>query len=76
MSKEDKYLLKGIFAKQCLRHFMPPKYFEHLNQNPLSELRDINLVRDIFEDQSFLYKAAFDLNNKSIHFYCLRSNLF
>ena len=30
ISSEDKFFLKGKFAKQCLNHFMPETYFEHL----------------------------------------------
>ena len=41
MSSEEKYLLKGYFAKQCLKHFMPPNYFLYLESNPRLELQNV-----------------------------------
>lgn len=75
MSKEEKFFLKGQYAKQCLKWFMPNSYFEFLKQNPMKEIRDISIIRNILDDPKFSFKPAFDLSIKEIHFYCLKEDL-
>ena len=53
---------------------MPPNYFKHIESNPLKEMRDIQIIRDIIDSQ-FIYKPAFDLNNTRMHFYCDRTDI-
>lgn len=75
MEPDDKYFLKGQFAKRCLRHIMPPQYFEHIKNNPYREIRDINIIREIIDSPLFIYKPAFDMLTHKIHFYCEATKL-
>ena len=71
LSADEKFGIKGMFAKECLLYNLPQDYINGLKNNPLKEMTDIQKVRGILDSQKFkeLFPAAFDLKTKKIHFF-------
>ena len=71
LTADEKYGLKGMFAKECLLFNLPKEYTDDLKSNPLKEMADIQKIRTILESLFFTttFPAAFDLKTKKIHFY-------
>ena len=65
----EQFSFKGILAKEFLIKYSSEKEVENMSLNPLLEMSRIMSVREILDDESCPYKAAFDTNLKIIHYF-------
>lgn len=75
LSRNERYKLKGQFAKDCLMFTQGDKYRQECEENPIKLISDIEKVRQIMEADFCFFKPGFDAGRKSIHYYCLANAL-
>lgn len=61
ISVNEKYTTMGSVSKYILRQILPPQLVEKMMSNPMTSLRNIQLVRDILLDTQNPFKIAWDL---------------
>lgn len=70
MSADEKYALRGQFAKECIQHNLPIEYI--ITASPVTKMNNIQKVREILDSEYIreTFKTAYDLKTRSIQFYC------
>ena len=58
-----------MIAKQFLLMKQTKRDTELMIENPMAEMRRMITIREILENPDCPYKAAFDTNLKTIHYY-------
>ena len=66
--EEDKFALKGMFAKDVVSRVLPPAP----DAGFLAEISNINLIRDILK-RPMPFRAAYDLETKRMHFFVTKA---
>lgn len=70
MGVEEKFTLTGIFANYALTKTLKVEELEAYKQsNPLTQIGNIQNIRDIINDSQFPCKQAWDLQSRKQFFY-------
>ena len=70
LTSAEKYGIKGMFAKECLLFNLSTGDLARLKESPTLELKEIQRVRQILENELACFLPSYDLETRKIHFYC------
>ena len=69
ISENEKFALKGVFARDTLAYLMPSLSGQSALVNPLASINAISWVRELLDQPEVPFEAAFDLEDNSLHYY-------